>query len=182
MSKSKHGDVAKILQLWADKPAGLLNLAYVAISSWRDVVVEDTHSIKEREMLGKDACYVIAYIASAKNCLTNDIKQLMGNHMEAWNLISKDIALECVEIGSNMTEIEFDKYIKEQRDVFGDRINGGLLYGALQLSGSDGLNTEEIIRFLQVGRHMGMSEEYLNELLMIYFKEIDLLTDFRSKL
>ena len=55
-------------------------------------------------------------------------------------------------------------------------------YGALLCSGVDGLNTEEIIRFLRVGQHMGVSEQELNDLLIMYFKEVDLTKDFRSKL
>ena len=42
----------------------------------------------------------------------------------------------------------------------------------------DGLNAEEIIRFLRVGRHMGVTEEELNNILIAYFQESSLMQTF----
>ena len=55
-------------------------------------------------------------------------------------------------------------------------------YFALICCGSDGLNTEEIIRFLRVGRHMGVSENELNNLLVMYFQECNLNASFRKNI
>ena len=131
-----------------------------------------------------DFLILVSYIISAKNCLTNEIKHFMVEAHIPWveNLQSKDEIVQLVEKGANMTEDEFDRYMKEERGLIGDSVDKSLLYCALCCAGIDGLNTEEIIRFLRVGRHMGVSENELNQLLILYFQERALINRFKHNI
>ena len=72
-----------------------------------------------------------------------------------------------METGANMPESAFDVHMKQQKRLVGENVVKAILYLSLLFSGVDGVNTEEIIRFLQVGRHLNVPEKDSNDLLLI---------------
>ena len=71
-----------------------------------------------------------------------------------------------VETGANMPESAFDHdvHMKQQKRLVGENVVKAILYRSLLFSSFHGLNTGEIIRFLQVGRHLNVPEKDLNDL------------------
>lgn len=176
--------LVKVLSAWADKNCGMFYETHLWMNAYKSFGSQQTVSDETRNVACRDFIILTSFIASAKNCLTDEIKQFMVQAHAPWveNLHTKDAIAEMIEKGANMSEKEFDRYMKEERDLLGEQIDKSLLYCSLCLSGIDGLNTQEIIRFLRVGRHMGVSETELNQLLMLYFQERALIAGFKKNI
>ena len=174
-------DLVNILNTWADKPGGLLHKSFDAMTMFADIGSQNTMSDDERIGAMRGFTLTTSYISAAKDCLTEAVIDTMISNSMAWSagLVSKREVSSWVEQGANMTDDEFDLYIKQEDKLFGPRARKTILYTGLCYSGVDGLNTEEIIRFLRVGRRMGISEEELNELLITYFHECSLIQAFK---
>ena len=175
-------NLIRLLKPWANKRAGLLYAAHMAIKQYAEYGADSTVSDVQRYILLRDTVLVISYITAAKNCLTQQVKDMIVDSLLGYGagLVSKDDLYKLVETGSNMPEVAFDFYMKQDRNIAGQSIDKTILYLSLLFSGVDGLNTEEIIRFLKVGRHMGVSEKVLNNLLVTYFHEISLMEAFNT--
>ena len=176
--------LVKVLSPWADKNCGLFYETYLFMNAYKSLGSEQTVSDEMRLASCTDFLILASYIISAKNCLTDEIKQFLVEAHVPWveNLRNKKQIAQTIEKGANMSENEFDRYMKEERELLGDSVDKSILYCSLCLAGIDGLNTEEIIRYLRVGRHMGVSEEELNQLLVLYFQERAVIDGFKKNI
>ena len=182
-SSSEHkADLTKVLKPWANERAGLLYVAFNAIKQHAEYGSDNTVSDSDRYIALRNGVLLISYISAAKNCLTQQVKDMIVEGYLGWSggILSKDDLYKFVEDGANMNESAFDFYLKQEQNLVSKTVGKEVLYLSLVFSGVDGLNTEEIIRFLRVGRHMGVSEKDLNDLLVTYFHEISLIESFNS--
>ena len=185
MSKSEHekksqANLTQILSPWVGKPAGLLENAWASSKALVQIGAESTVSDIERYIGVRDFILLTSYIASAK--LTEEVKNVIVDTEHGWaaGLLTKDEIRKFVQVGSKMSQEMFDLYMKEERAVMGQQMNKTILYCSLLFGGVDGLNAEEIVRFLKVGKHMGIKEKELNDLLITYFHEKSLLNAFQQ--
>ena len=166
-------------------PAGLFAVIFSimrAIPSFREGV--DLSNDSQRLTITSNFTLIVSYITAAKGCLTNEIKNFIKKVQIPWmDGLTTEAGLDgLIEKGSNMSETEFDFYVEQECSLLGGKVKKYLLYWALCFSGIDGLNTEEIVRFLRVGRHMGVSEKILNNLLLMYFNECNLYKSFEDNI
>ena len=176
--------VSNILKPWVNQPAGLLFMSHAAMSSWQDYGKNESIDKKTWTEAATDMIRTVSYICAAKDCLTREVRIAIVDWSFGWSgqYLSKDKIERLVEEGSRMSDVDFDNHMKENRRLMGDRVNADVLYAALCCSGVDGLNAEEIIRFLRVGRSIGVSEEKLNHLLITYFHEASLIKAFETNI
>ena len=116
-------NLVNILHTWMDKPAGLLHKSFDAMTMFADIGSENTMNDEQR--IGAMIAFTLtcAYITAAKNCLTQAVKDTMIANSMAWSagLVSKREITDMVEKGANMTDGEFDEYIKQVDELFGPR-------------------------------------------------------------
>ena len=186
-NNDRKGDMNSILSPWVDKPAGLFYNLFVGMTLYTDFsgYAKTPPTDEERRLTICDYTTVAAFIMSGKDCLTQEVKNHLRDASYSWGAgaVSKQEIESFIENGANMTQKDCDRYIKTERKLAGDKnFDKLVLYYALCNSGIDGLNTEETIRFLSVGRHMGVPEEELNQLLIMYFHEKNLMTQFLTNI
>ena len=123
-------DIIGILKPWAHKPAGLLQQAHAIMNIYKDYAVDGAFTDEDRLKASRDCAYTIGYISAAKNCLTTEVKTVLAETLCGWNpkSLTKKLAMEFVEAGSNMTEKEFDKYMEEEISLLGSRTIKSFLY------------------------------------------------------
>ena len=181
---NKGADLVSILSPWASKPGGLFFLTFSGMISYSDYGSKNSADLQDRIRSISYFTIITAYIASAKQCLTDEVKNVLIDCQYAWGAaaVSKEKLAQLVDQGANMSQEEIDQIITNERQLVGTRMDKSVLYYALCCSGSDGMNSEEIIRFLRVGRHMGVSENELNNLLVTYFHECKLIKEFERNI
>ena len=170
-----------ILEPWAKQPGGMFFHAYNVMLAFASYGKNSTVSNEERINTVRDAVILTSYIGSAKRCFTDEIKKLCVDSHYPWaaGLCSREEFVQWVEKGTRMSDHEADLVLQDwMKNTHNPNLAPAVLYQALCLSGSDGLNTEEIIRFLRVGRHFNFSEKQLNDLLILYFHECALMKAF----
>ena len=186
MSTSKHSlDLIQLLKpLSKEEAGGLFSQTYLAMNAFSSFGADSTATDESRLSVVMDFTLIASYIASAKKSLTPEVRETLISIQYAWiaGLATREQIAAMVDKGIYMTQEEFDYYFKKERKALGDTINKAALYVALCASGIDGLNTEEIIRFLRVGRHMDISEKELNDLLVLYFHECSLIKAFHKNI
>ena len=174
-------DPVAILEPWSKQPGGMFFHCNNLMNAFASYGKDSTIPTEDRIAGVRDSVMITSYIASAKSCLTDEIKKLCVDSHYPWlaGLCTRDKVKEWVEKGCNMTEKEADLCLIDiAKATHSPDMAKVELYHALCLSGSDGLNTEEIIRFLKVGRHFNVSEKELNDLLILYFHECALMKSF----
>ena len=124
-TSNQEGDMALVLSPWVGKRAGLLFNSFVAMTSYAELAGgnKDPPTNEEHKMTVADYTIVTAFIMSAKDCLTQEVKTQLTNAAYGWSarLFTKQECRELVERGANMTQEQCDKYIATERKLAGEK-------------------------------------------------------------
>ena len=118
------GNVVSVLSPWVGRPAGLFYHAFLAMNTYGEFAGSGVPPTdEERRMSVTDYTIVTAFIMSAKDCLTDEVRNQLANAAYAWGaqLYTKNELKQMIDKGANMTQEQCDRYIKTERKLAGKR-------------------------------------------------------------
>ena len=176
-----------ILDLWdyelERNNAGAFGMQYIV--SHPTTKIQSKHILKATSLFQQ----IMGYIAGADGLSKAEIDLLCQNQQLLCNYtFTSKVALKNLEIGANFTDNELDnvisKYLNEcgldenENDKHQHLVSG--LYMCLCVSGSDGLQDEQISKYHIVAQKFGFDKVLSDKILNTYYLECDLIASFND--